>query len=223
MVAKDRVYPPTPPQGVMQSNTGKIPLAHNFQHHCGRCHTPLGESGSRGVDRPRCPREVDTDPGGVFICQQKTYWIDTGRIATTGLWCPHRPLWLCWPKEKCTQDSDHSFTTVPLPRRHVGRCVHCWRKSEHMIYRKGKTKGIPDNEMSLLTDGSNARRTPVRQDIGPQLSILIPRRMKENGDNISVDQKWMEDRDPAECKYTGVFPSQYVITGLLASSTYTRA
>ena len=58
-----------------------------------------------------------------------------------------------------------------------------------MIYRKGKTKGIPDNEMSLLTDGSNARCTPVRQDIGPQISTLIPHRMKENGDNISVDQK----------------------------------
>ena len=77
-----RVPCPPPPQRVLQSDTGKTPLVHNFQHCFGHRNVPLGDGGSRGGGIPKGHRAVDTESGGIFIFQQWPDCLNMGGTAT---------------------------------------------------------------------------------------------------------------------------------------------
>ena len=75
--------PPPPLQGDLWSDAGQTPLVHNIQRCCQRCHAPLGDHGGSGVGNSRGPWEVDSEPGGVFLCRQLPDCIYAGGKATT--------------------------------------------------------------------------------------------------------------------------------------------
>ena len=75
-----------------QGDTGRPPLAHDIQRHCGRRHAPLVNGGGRGGGGPIGPCVFYTDPSNVLIRRRWPDCVDAGRTTTPGFQRHHRPL-----------------------------------------------------------------------------------------------------------------------------------